>query len=102
MGAERTGDGSVRDVEEFKFHPNLFKQQIGIGEAVVVLPHERGSLPVRLKFRKSPDLDKIALPLVAKPAPRGLPQAETQETGRRGRLDHLIHPELETPTKEAA
>lgn len=24
FGSEKTGDGSVRDVEEFKFHPNIF------------------------------------------------------------------------------
>lgn len=104
MGAERTGDGSVRDVEEFKFHPNLFKQELGVGEAVMVLPHAQGSLPVRLKFRKSPDLDALPIPLIAKPPAVGLQSLETEsrDGGKRGGLEHLIHSKPETFTKEAA
>ncbi|MCK6599523.1 MAG: TraM recognition domain-containing protein [Bdellovibrionaceae bacterium] len=66
FGSEKTGDGSVRDVEEFKFHPNIFKQTMGIGEAVLILPHEKGSLPIRLKFKKSFDLDKPVIPKIKK------------------------------------
>lgn len=72
VGTERTGEGSVRDVEEFRFHPNLFKQQLGVGEAVMVLPHAKGSFPVRLKFRRSPDLDPVSIPKIQKSAPVGL------------------------------
>ncbi len=68
-GKELTGDGSIRDVEEYKFHPNLFKQELGVGEAVVVLPHSSGSLPVRLKFQKSPDLAPPQILPLAKPDP---------------------------------
>lgn len=69
FGSEKTGDGSVRDVEEFKFHPNIFKQTMGIGEAVIILPHEKGSLPIRLKFKKSFDLDKPVIPKIKKSEP---------------------------------
>lgn len=69
FGSEKTGDGSVRDVEEFKFHPNIFKQTMGIGEAVLILPHEKGSLPIRLKFKKSFDLDKPVIPKIKKSEP---------------------------------
>lgn len=69
FGSEKTGDGSVRDVEEFKFHPNIFKQKMGIGEAVLILPHEKGSLPIRLKFKKSFDLDKPVIPKIKKSEP---------------------------------
>lgn len=72
FGSEKTGDGSVRDAEEFKFHPNIFKQDLGVGEAVVLLPHAKGSLPVRLKFKKSFDLDKQQIPLLQKSLPTGL------------------------------
>lgn len=72
FGSEKTGDGSVREVEEFKFHPNIFKQSLGIGEAVVVLPHEKGSLPIRIKFKKSFDLDKPVIPKVNKTEPISL------------------------------
>jgi type IV secretory pathway TraG/TraD family ATPase VirD4 len=102
FGTERTGDGSVRDVEEFKFHPNLFKQQLGVGEAIVVLPHAKGSLPVRLKFRKSPDLDIFPIPLVTKPEPKGLTKPESTVVEKRGGLDHLIQSNPETLKKEAA
>ena len=73
LGSTKTGDGSVREAEAFKYHPNLFKQDLGIGEAVVILPHSKGSLPFRVKFRKSPDLDPPKIPDVLKVTPVGLP-----------------------------
>ena len=76
FGSEKTGDGSIRDVEEFKFHPNVFKQELGIGEAVMVLPHAKGSLPIRLKFKKSFDLNKPQIPLIQKSEPAGLPKID--------------------------
>lgn len=80
LGAVKTGDGSVRDVEEFKFHPNVFKQDLGTGEAILVIPHGSGSLPIRLKFRKLPDLDSPAIPLVLKTDPVGLPNDNRKQT----------------------
>ena len=80
FGSEKTGDGSVREVEEFKFHPNIFKQSLGVGEAVVVLPHEKGSLPIRLKFKKSFDLDKPVIPKVNKTEPVSLAKKLETET----------------------
>lgn len=76
FGSSKTGDGSVRDVEEFKFHPNLFKQELGVGEAVMILPHERGSLPVKLKFRMVPYLGDQVIPETYKPIPMSLPHIE--------------------------
>ncbi len=76
FGSEKTGDGSIREVEEFKYHPNIFKQELGVGEAVMVLPHAKGSLPIRLKFKKSFDLDAIQIPLIQKSEPTGLPKLE--------------------------
>ncbi len=73
FGSVKTGEASVRKTEEFKFHPNLFKQSLGTGEAVVILPHANGSLPVRMKFRKLADLNPQKLPLVLKSAPEHLP-----------------------------
>lgn len=65
-GIEKTGDGSARDAEEYKFHPNLFKQELGPGEAVVVIPHGRGNLPVRLKFEMRPELVRVLIPKIRK------------------------------------
>lgn len=100
LGSERTGDGSVRDVEEFKYHPNLFKQRLGVGEAVVVLPHAEGSLPVRLKFRKLPDLEPCQIPLIAKSVPRGVASVAAQNADMSDGIDHLIR--SKPKTKEAA
>lgn len=100
LGATKTGDGSVRDVEEFMFHPNVFKQELGTGEAVIVIPHATGALPVRLKFRKLPDLEAPEIFEVAKQEPIGLPGiavAESKTQTETASLSHLI------PTyKEAA
>lgn len=80
FGASKTGDASVRDVEEFKFHPNLFKQQLGVGEAVMILPHAKGSLPVRIQFRKVPDLsDHCKFPHILKQEPKRLPLLPSKE-----------------------
>lgn len=108
FGTIRTGDGSVRDVEEYRFHPNLFKQELGVGEAVMVLPHPGGSLPVRLKFRRSPDLDQPSIPAVPKEEPRGLPTSSISETNfpsapkAVGKLDHMNPNAGEGVRKEAA
>lgn len=53
---QKTGDVSAREAEEFIIHPNTFKQNLGIGEAVMIVPHERGSKTVRIKFHKMDDL----------------------------------------------
>ena len=93
FGSEKTGDSSVREVEEFKYHPNVFKQELGVGEAVMVLPHAEGSLPVRLKFKKSFDLDAPQIPLIQKSEPTGLPKLENSapanqpQTPMRARAD---------------
>lgn len=73
VGATKTGDSSVREVEEFRFHPNLFKQDLGVGEAIVVLPHAKGSYPFRIKFKMVLDLDKPQIPIIFKSEPIGLP-----------------------------
>mgnify|MGYP006256874641 CR=1 FL=1 len=65
-GTERTGDGSVRDVEEFLFHPNKFKRDLGVGDAVLVVPFSDGSFATDVKFEMLPDLDVCPLPRIAK------------------------------------
>jgi len=56
IGDSSTGDASVREVEEFLVHPNKFKSGLGLGEAVIVVPHEKGSRVEVVKFQKFPDL----------------------------------------------
>lgn len=58
----KTGDASTRETEAFKFHPNIFKQNLGVGEAIMVVPHSAGSEPVRIKFTKLDDLPVVEIP----------------------------------------
>lgn len=93
FGREKTGDESVREVEEFIYHPNIFKRDLGVGEAVMIVPLNKGSQAVRLRFEKLDDLDAVPLPLVAKPEPSLLdnPTATTvaaKETPK-GELTHV-------------
>ena len=64
-----TGDVSARDVEEFVIHPNAFKREIGVGEAMMLIPHERGTKTIKIKFQKLDDLPAQALPKVTKMKP---------------------------------
>lgn len=67
FGNAKSGDMSARDVEEFLIHPNSFKRDLGVGEAVMLVPHERGSKTVKLKFSKLEDLEDVPpLPEVQK------------------------------------
>lgn len=66
FGKEKTGDGSIRDVEEFIHHPNLFKRELGTGEAVMIVPFGRGNQSVHLKFEMLPDIPAIKLPVIYK------------------------------------
>ena len=56
FGRSRTGQGSLREVEEFIVHPNVIKRNMGVGEALVIVPHHLGSKVVRLKFQMVPAL----------------------------------------------
>lgn len=69
LGTEVTGDGSVRDVEEFLIHPNVFKSEMGQGEAVVILPHAKGAKSVQIKFGIRPNLAPVPIPKFFKAAP---------------------------------
>jgi hypothetical protein len=70
---ESTGEESARDVEEFIIHPNRFKSELGVGEAVMVIPHESGSRAIPIKFQKFDDLNAKPLELVPKTTVKGLP-----------------------------
>jgi type IV secretory pathway TraG/TraD family ATPase VirD4 len=65
FGPSRTGQGSLREVEEFIVHPNVIKRNLGVGEALVIIPHQYGSHTVKLKFQMVPSLPKevMAIPM---------------------------------------
>ncbi len=60
-----TGDGTIRDVEQYNFHPNVFKK-LGTGSGVVSIPHRDGVMNLRVKFSMRPDLALVTLPEVNK------------------------------------
>ena len=66
LGVNKSGEMSVRDVEEFTIHPNVFKKDLGVGEAIMIVPHERGAKTVRIKFSKTDDLEPEVMPQIAK------------------------------------
>lgn len=66
LGAFKTGEGSVREVEEFSIHPNVFKKMLGVGEAIMLLPHDRGAKTLKIKFQKLDDLQVVKMPLIEK------------------------------------
>lgn len=80
---EETGDGSIREVEEFIVHPNRFKSELGVGEAVMVIPHEAGSKTISIKFKKFDDLEAQPLEPVKKDSAKGLvfPEHKAPEKG---------------------
>lgn len=62
LWTSKSGEQSARAVEEFDVHPNVFKKELGVGEAMMIVPHERGSKTVRIKFQKLDDLESKELP----------------------------------------
>lgn len=81
-----TGDGSARDVEQFNFHPNVFKK-LGTGHGVMSIPHRDGVKNIRVKFSMHNRFPIFELPQVTKQirpvafiANRAPPKREQQET----------------------
>lgn len=62
FGRVKSGQGSLREVEEFLVHPNIIKRNMGVGEAIVIIPHNMGSKVVKLKFSMLPSLPSEKLP----------------------------------------
>lgn len=78
FGVSKSGEMSVRDVEEFDVHPNVFKKELGVGEAIMIVPHERGAKTVRIKFSKTDDLEAQVIPPVQKTMMKLLTQKEPE------------------------
>lgn len=82
MRQEDTGVASAREVDEFLVHPNRFKSELGVGQAVMVIPHEAGSRTISIKFQKFDDLKAEPLLTVEKVISSGLeslPETETPQ-----------------------
>jgi hypothetical protein len=66
FGSKKTGELSVRAVEEFLFHPNLIKSELATGEAIVSIPHFERVETQRVKFTPFPDIKPKPLPAIPK------------------------------------
>ena len=62
---EKTGAGTVREVEQFIYHPNEFKA-LGLGQGILSVPHRGGVKLLKVKFKPLPDLPRYELPVVPK------------------------------------
>ncbi|MGZ3772736.1 MAG: type IV secretory system conjugative DNA transfer family protein [Pseudobdellovibrionaceae bacterium] len=87
LGKEKTGEGSIRDVEEFVFHPNVFKRELGTGEAVIVVPFADGNFATQLKFEMQPDLKAQKLPKITKPPVSYL---QLEPSNKRNRIKDMV------------
>jgi type IV secretory pathway TraG/TraD family ATPase VirD4 len=66
LGSSKTGELSVRAVEEFQFHPNIIKSELATGEAIVSIPYFEGVKTQRVKFTPYPDKGALPLPTIPK------------------------------------
>ncbi len=68
LGDQDTGEGSVREVEEYRYHPNVIKN-LPLGAGVVSIPHPKGIKVVKVSFEKREDLPSQDLPDIRKELP---------------------------------
>lgn len=66
LGSTKTGELSVRAVEEYLFHPNVIKSELRTGEALVSIPYFEGVKTRRVRFTPLPDKDSKHLPCIPK------------------------------------
>lgn len=78
LRSEATGDTSAREVDEFIVHPNRFKRELGVDQAVMIVPHEAGSRVVNIKFRKFDDQPALNIAAVPKTCVEGLKTADAE------------------------
>jgi type IV secretory pathway TraG/TraD family ATPase VirD4 len=83
---EKSGDMSVREVEEFSVHPNSFKRELGVGQAMMLIPHDGGMKTIKIKFDRYPDVEAQEIPSIKKSVlgllevPQAVPSKPEDET----------------------
>ena len=85
LGEQDTGEGSVREVEEYRYHPNLIRS-LERGQGVVAIPHPKGVTLNLVRFKRHEDLPVIPLPeiqIARSPTPLvpKSPQSESRPDG---------------------
>jgi hypothetical protein len=79
LKTEKSGDVSAREAEEFVIHPNAFKRDLGVGQAIMLVPHPRGTKTIKIKFDIFPDLPSIPMPGISKKPEALLSQSESND-----------------------
>ncbi len=102
LGESRTGDGSVREVQEFRFHPNDIRN-LGTGEGIVTIPHFKGVKVERVRFKRREDIAPIQLPRVLKDGIPSLKAAypKTEAVKERTRVAPNDLTQTKEPTNES-
>ena len=80
LSTDKTGEMSARDVEEFTVHPNVFKKSLGVGEAIMLLPHDAGVKAFRIKFDRFEDLPFVPMKKTEKEKPTSLEELVSKKT----------------------
>lgn len=94
---EKTGTGTIREVEQFIYHPNEFKS-LGLGQGILSVPHRSGVKLLKVKFKPLPELPRYELPvvqktLIARKFPNSLPMPSPDK-----RTDFKSSTSTPTPT----
>ncbi len=56
--ASKTGESSLREVEQYKVHPNQIRG-LGVGQGFVTIPHLKGVKTLKVHFQMRPDLSPV-------------------------------------------
>ncbi|MDZ4660165.1 MAG: TraM recognition domain-containing protein [Pseudomonadota bacterium] len=99
---EKTGDVSAREAEEFIVHPNHFKRELGVGQAIMVVPHDDGARTIRLKFDRFPDLEAKAIPKTKHPTPVVLEASENFKKDKMKKAEPAMLDVINQNKKEVA
>jgi hypothetical protein len=88
-----TGDGTIRDVEQFNFHPNVFKN-LKLWSGVVSIPHRQGVKNIQVNFVMRKNLAPVKLPMIEKiPKPIKFVPPEAADNSKK------IETDFQTPPK---
>ncbi len=65
FGINKTGMGTLRDVEEYIFHPNIFKK-LSVGQGILSIPVHKSIVQVKVKFPMICNIETKDIPCIEK------------------------------------
>jgi len=93
LGEHRTGEKSVREVDEFRINPNTIKE-LNVGEGIVSIPHPKGVKTLKVNFAMRENLPPSTMPDIPKELPPE--EDEMDETGE----DDSVLPKAMAPAHD--